>query len=70
MSLFDPGLVPVLKGALEEAMTRVPPEHSTPSVKAYLAECILKAAAQGRATHDELVAIATEQVPSAVAELA
>ena len=48
MAPFDPGLVPLMRKALEESMTKVPLEYSTPAIKAYLAECILKAAAQGQ----------------------
>jgi hypothetical protein len=44
-----------MRTALEEVMTRVPEASSTPAMKARLAECILKAAAQGHTTHSELV---------------
>jgi hypothetical protein len=47
-------------------MTRVPSEYSTSSTKAYLAECILKAAAQGHTTFDELVAAAADQIQAAL----
>ena len=48
--------------ALEEVMTKVPLEYSSSSTKAYLAECILKAAAQGQTSYDQLVAAAAEQI--------
>jgi hypothetical protein len=48
MPQFDVELVQLMRSALEEVMTRVPVEYSTPALKAYLAECILKAAAQDR----------------------
>ena len=51
-----------MKNALEDVMTRVPMEYSTPATKAYLAECILKAAAQGHTTYNELVAAAADQI--------
>jgi hypothetical protein len=52
MQKFDPQLVQVMRNALEEVMTKVPLEYSSSSTKAYLAECILKAAAQGQtSTH-------------------
>jgi len=51
---FDPQLVVLMRSALEEAMTKVPSECATSSTKAYLAECILKAAAQGHTSFDEL----------------
>ena len=62
MPEFDPQLIQVMKGVLEDIMTRVPLEHSTPAVKAYLAECILKAAAQGHTSYDALIAAATDQM--------
>ncbi len=60
MPHFDPQLIQVMRNALEEVMTRVPLEHSTPATKAYLAECILKAAAQGQTSYDGLVAAAAD----------
>jgi hypothetical protein len=63
---IDPQLVDVMRSALEEVMRRVPSEYSTSSTKAYLAECILKAAAQGHTTFDELVAAAADQIQAAL----
>jgi len=57
MPQFDPGLIQVMRTALEEVMTKVPSEHSTTEVKAYLAEFILKAAARGQTSYDGLVAV-------------
>lgn len=62
MPEFDPQLIQVMRSVLEDIMTRVPLEHSTPAVKAYLAECILKAAAQGQTNYDALMAAATDQM--------
>jgi hypothetical protein len=62
----DPQLVDVMRSALEEVMTRVPSEYATSSTKAYLAECILKAAAQGHTTFDEFVAAAGDQIQAAL----
>jgi len=62
MPQFDPQLVQVMRDALETVMTKVPAEHATPAVKAYLAECILKAAAEGQTTFDGLVATAADQI--------
>jgi hypothetical protein len=62
MPQFDPQLIQVMKSVLEDIMTRVPLEHSTPAAKAYLAECILKAAAQGQTNYDALVAAAADQI--------
>jgi hypothetical protein len=66
MVRFDPTLVELMRKALEESMTRVPLEYSTPAIKAYVAECILKAAAQGQTGYDGLVATAVEQVRNAL----
>jgi len=62
MPQFDPRLISLMKNALEDVMSRVPLEHATPAAKAYLAECILKAAAQGHTTYNELVSAATDQI--------
>jgi hypothetical protein len=62
MPQFDPRLISLMKNALEDVMTRVPMEYSTPATKAFLAECILKAAAQGHTTYNELVAAAADQI--------
>lgn len=62
MIKFDLQLVHVMRSALEEVMTRVPVEFSTPATKAYIAEYILKAAAQGQSGYDGFVASATDQI--------
>jgi hypothetical protein len=62
MPQFDPQLVSLMRSALEDVMTRVPLEHATPAMKAYLAECILKAAAQGHTSYNDLVAAASDQI--------
>jgi hypothetical protein len=59
MPHFDPELVEVMREALEEVISKVPSEYSTPATKAYLAECIL---AQGQISWNELVAAATDQM--------
>jgi hypothetical protein len=51
-----------MRSVLEDVMTRVPAEHSTPATKAYLAECILKAAAQGHTSYNEMVTAAADQI--------
>ena len=62
MPQFAPQLIQDMRNALEEVMTRVPLEYSTTAAKAYLAECILKAAAQGHVSYNELVAAAADQI--------
>ena len=62
MPQFDPELIEVMKRVLDDIMTRVPLEHSTPAAKAYFAECILKAAAQGQTNYDTLIGAAAEKI--------
>ncbi len=62
MPQFDPELVRVMRNVLEEVMTRVPSEISNTTTKAYLAECILKTAAQGHTAYNELVTAAADQI--------
>jgi hypothetical protein len=62
MPRFDPQLIQDMRKALEEVMTKVPLEYSTTATKAFLAECILKAAAQGHVSYHELVAAAADQI--------
>ena len=66
MPHFDPELVEVMRDALDEVMTKVPSEYSTPATKAYLAECILKTAAQGQISRNELLAAAADQIQVAI----
>lgn len=62
MPQFDARLIQVMRSVLEDVMTRVPPECSTSAAKAYLAECILRAAAQGQTSYDGLIATANDQI--------
>jgi hypothetical protein len=66
MAALNPALVRAMRDALDEAMTRVPTEYATSETKAYLAECILKAAAQGHTTYNELVAAAGDQIQNII----
>jgi hypothetical protein len=61
-----PERVQAMQNALEEVMMKVPLEYSTPAIKAYLAKCILKAAAQAPMSSNELVAVATDQISVAI----
>jgi hypothetical protein len=69
MPKFDPELIQIMRNALEEVMTRVPLEYSTQTTKAYLAECILKAAAQGQTSYNELVGAAADQIQAVLSLL-
>ena len=62
MPQFAPEQIQVMRNALETVMTKVPLEYSTPAAKAYFAECILKAAAQGHTSFDGLVTAATNRM--------
>ena len=62
MPQFDPELVQLMRTVLEDAMTRVPRKSPCPTAKAYLAEVILKAAAQGQTSYSDLIAAATDQI--------
>jgi len=66
MPQFDPQLIQLIRSALEEVMAKVPLEHSTVATKAFLAEHILKAAAQGQITYSELVAAGIDQIQAAL----
>jgi len=55
-----------MRNALEDVMTRVPVEYSTMAVNVYLAECILKAPAQGHTSYNELIVAATDQIQVAI----
>jgi hypothetical protein len=64
MPAFGPELIQTMRTALEEVMTKVPLDQATPGIKARLAECILKAAAEGRTSYDDLLAAAADQLPT------
>jgi hypothetical protein len=66
MPQFAPQLIQDMRNALEDVMTRVPMEYSTTAVKVYLAECILKAAAQGHTSYNELIVAAGDQIQVAI----
>ncbi len=66
MPQFSPELIRNMRNALDVVMSRVPIEYSTMAVKVYLAECILKAAAQGHTNYNELVNVAADQIQAAI----
>jgi hypothetical protein len=69
MPAFSPELTQLMRSVLDEVMTKVPVESSSPAVKACLAECILKAAAQGHTTYSELVTAASNKIQVVVSLL-
>jgi hypothetical protein len=62
MPQFDPRLIDLMRSVLEDVMSKVPVEYATPATKAYLAECILKAAAQGHTSYNDLIVAASDQI--------
>jgi len=64
MPTFSPALITIMRGVLEEAMTKVPAEQATTVTKAYLAEFILKAAAEGLTSYEGLMAAVMNQLPT------
>jgi hypothetical protein len=64
MPTFSPALITIMRAVLEEAMTKVPAEQATTVTKAYLAEFILKAAAEGRTSYEDLMAAVINQLPT------
>ncbi len=66
MANFDREFVQTMRNALEDVMTKVPSGYATLAIKIYLAECILKAAAQGIKNYPELVAAAAAQIQVAI----
>jgi hypothetical protein len=62
MPSYSPELIQTMRAALDEVMTKIPLEQATPALKAHLAECILKAAAEGQTSYDGLIAVASDQI--------
>ena len=62
MPVYSPELIQTMRAVLEEAMTKVPLDQATPGIKAHLAECILKAAAEGQTSYEGLIAAAADQL--------
>ena len=69
MSQFDPELIQLMRSVLDDVMSSVPLEISGTTAKAYLAEAILKAAAQGHTSYAELMAAATDQIQTVLSIL-
>ena len=66
---YEPQLVHTMRAALEDVMSKSPAEQATVSVKAAVAELILKAAAQGQTTLEGFVASASEQLQAILSML-
>ena len=66
MPSFDSELIALMRRVLDEVAAGLPPELASSSAKAYLAECILKAAAEGRTSYGELMTVATGQIQNLI----
>jgi hypothetical protein len=64
MPTFSPALITIMRAVLEEAMTTVPAEQATTVTKAYLAEFILRAAAEGLTSYEGLMAAVVNRLPT------
>jgi hypothetical protein len=67
MPAFSPELVQTMRTVLDEAMTKVPLEQANPGIKAHLAECILKAAAEGQTSYESLMTTVSDQLQTILA---
>jgi hypothetical protein len=66
MVKFDVELVQVMRAALEDVMAKVPAEYSTCTTKVFLAEYILKVAANGETGYSVFVAMAVSYIPEVI----
>src|SRR5262249_14225 len=69
MQIYSPELIQTMRAVLDEVMTKIPLEQATPGIKAAVAECILKAAANGQTSCDGLIAAASEQIQTILSML-
>jgi hypothetical protein len=69
MQSYSPELIQTMRAALDQVMARIPLEQATPGIKAAVAECILKAAANGQTSYDGLIAAASEQLQTILSML-
>jgi hypothetical protein len=69
MQSYSPELIQTMRAALDEVMTKIPLEQATPGIKAAMAECILKAAANGQTSYHGLIAAASEQIQTILSML-
>jgi hypothetical protein len=63
---YSPEFIQTMRVALDDVMTKIPTSHAMPGIKA---ELILKAAAEGQATYDGLVAAASDQIQTVLSML-
>jgi hypothetical protein len=58
-----------MRAALNEVMTKIPVDQATTEVKAYMAEIILKTAAEGQTNYQILLAVASGQIQTVLSQL-
>jgi hypothetical protein len=69
MPSYSPELIQIMRAALDDVMTRIPLDHVTPTVKAHMAEFILKAAAEGQTSYDGLLSSASDHIQTILSTL-
>ena len=69
MPSYSPELIQTMRSALDEVMTKIPLEQTTPGIKAALAEYILKAAAGGQTSYEGLISAASDQLQTILSML-
>jgi hypothetical protein len=69
MPSYSPEVIHCMRAALNEVMTKIPVDQATQEVKAYMAEIILKAAAEGQTNYEVLLAAASQQMWAVLSQL-
>src|ERR1700674_3505285 len=69
MPSYSPELIQTMRAALNEVMTRIPTDQATQAIQAYMAEYILKVAAEGQTNYKDLLDAASGQIQIAMSRL-
>jgi hypothetical protein len=69
MPSYSPEVIHSMRAALNEVMTKIPVDQATQEVKAYMAEIILKAAADGQTNYEFLLAAGSRQIRAVLSQL-
>jgi hypothetical protein len=69
MPSFSPELIHTMRAVLDDVMSRIPLDQAPPGIKSYVAELILKAAADGHTNYDDLMSLVLTQLPTVVSLL-
>jgi hypothetical protein len=70
MAYYSPELIQTMQAVLNEVASRIPVGPAAQGIKAQVAECILKAAAEGQTTYDGLMAVASDHIQTIITFLA